>query len=176
IRAAENVSDSLIGSIVEGLDQSVVLPGITESLISDVKVKVLSVSISPLALKVQVEVTLNNPTTFTIEVSELNYDVHYDDNDVSGIPFVASYPAKYNIYLDTVNEKLDPRLVLEAGSSTKKEATIHSNSLEHCVRLNDEYNVDDDLMAHIYGDMLIHIGDFKLRVDLTVKDIRVPRG
>ncbi|MCK4613834.1 MAG: hypothetical protein KAU14_03440, partial [Thermoplasmata archaeon] len=49
IRAAENVSDSLIGSIVEGLDQSVVLPGITESLISDVKVKVLSVSISPLA-------------------------------------------------------------------------------------------------------------------------------
>jgi len=75
-----------------------------------------------------------------------------------------------------VNEELDPYRELEAGSSTTKEATLRSSSIEHCVRLNDEYNVDNDLVAHVYGDMTIHMGDFSLTVDFEVKDIRVPRG
>jgi len=175
IKAADNLSGTLIGDIVANLDQSVTLPGITDPLITGVKVTYLSVTISPAGIEVHVQVTISNPTTFTIEISKLDYDIHYDDNDVSRFLFT-SYPAKYNIYLDTVNEELSPRLKLEAGSSTNKESTIRSSSIEHAVRLNDEYMEDDDLVAHVYGDMVFHMGDFQLETDFTVTDIRVPRG
>jgi len=176
VQPASNISDTLIGGIISGLNESVTLPGIREPLITDVKVRMLSVSISPLSLEAHVEVKVHNPTAFSIRVEELNYDVHYDDNDPSGIPFVVSYPAKYNIYLDTVNQALVPAKEVKAGKTTSFNATIHSNSLEHCVRLNDEYNVDNDLVAHVYGTMKMKVGAFEMTVDFTQKNIRVPRG
>ena len=175
LQPASNISETLVGTILANLNQTITLPGLDVDFISEVKVQSLSVGITPLSVRMTVRVTISNPTDFSIEVTRINKDVHYDDNDESSVFMLGTYSAKDNIYLDTVNEAINPPLEVDAHSTAHKDSTITTSSKEHCIRLNDEYNVDDDLVAHVYGEITIKVGSTELVVEFTQTDIRVPR-
>jgi len=174
LRPASNISDTLMGEILSDMDWEITLPGLDVEFITDVKVKSVSVSLSPYRVTVKAEVTLNNPTDFDIGVTKLDYDVYYDDNDASNIPPLIYYNEKYNIFLDNIVENINPAMELPAGATKKKEGTITTSSQEHSVRLNDEYNNDNDLTMHIRnGEITLEVGGVELTVEFEQTDIPV---
>ncbi|MHA1270890.1 MAG: DUF3712 domain-containing protein [Candidatus Helarchaeota archaeon] len=139
------------------------------------------------SMNAYVNATVFNPFNFSINITYLEYDIYFDDNDgcliqayifLFGTVTIANYPQKSNINIDNITKNYTaspPEIKLNGNSYQNISETISSSDPELCSRLYDEYYQDDDLVIDIKnGKMQVQIGDFSVWVSFEFLDVPVP--
>ncbi|MHA1791991.1 MAG: hypothetical protein ACTSVI_05050, partial [Promethearchaeota archaeon] len=148
------------------------LQGIKTTLVEDIKINFITLSASPPSMLANVNVTVNNPFNFDINVTYWNCSVYFDDPDGVNIAFVYSAGAKSNIHVDDVQKTENIKII--GAASQELNANINSNNLDICARLYDEYFIKSQLKIDIRsGNLNIKIGDFSAWVTYSEEDIPV---
>ncbi|MHA1760660.1 MAG: hypothetical protein ACTSXA_08555 [Candidatus Heimdallarchaeota archaeon] len=153
-----------------------------EDLVS-VEVDMINLDISglpgSLTYTINTTVTINNPVSFDINVTNFDGLLTYDDDDGVHLQILLltwDYPAKDNITLTPVSFdwSTSPLEIPGEGSAFDSFTYVNGN-IEQGVRLNDEYTVDNDLHVNIiFGIVTIVIGSFTIDVPIEIFDIYVP--
>lgn len=166
-----------------GFADTATLEGLDESLIKSVSILSMSVTVSPpltFSWSATARVIAYNPMPFAINITALEYDVHYDDADgaslsIGGI-YTWSLAAVYNRFLKTIDNDYSssPIEISAESDSPNIDQAISDTIEEDAVRLYCEYVVDGELICHARSGLVtISIGPFSVTISFEVTDISV---
>ncbi|MHA1342237.1 MAG: DUF3712 domain-containing protein [Promethearchaeota archaeon] len=156
------------------LDQT--LNGMSESLINSISLNFIVLSISPLQMSAYVNVLVNNPFAFDINITYLYTNVTFDDPDGCYIAFLANYPPRNEVFIDIVDKTYSTPIQIVASSNSIISETISTSNSEVIYRLYDEYYQDNDLLVDMRdGLMYVQIGDFSAEINFEFFDVPVPQ-
>jgi hypothetical protein len=174
IRGSSSNADSVLAQALVGFEQSAIIEGVTEPLITAVYIDDVDIHLN-LGVTAYVTVHIHNPTGFTFNVTYLSSDLYFDDNDESSMLFW-SYPAQSNIYLGNVIKTLSPPMFLTGYQNETISTTLDVHSIELEVRLYDEYYNDNEFYVDAIGYIIIKVGAFSVPVYFAQYDIFVPNN
>ena len=174
IRGSNSNANSVLAQALVGFEQSAVIEGVTEPLITAVYIDDVDIHLN-LGITAYVTVYIHNPTGFTFNVTYLSSDLYFDDNDESSMLFW-SYPPQNNIYLGTVVKSLSPPMFLTGYQNETISASLDVHSIELEVRLYDEYYNDNEFYVDAIGYIIIKVGAFSVPVYFAQYDIFVPNS
>ncbi|MCF2140393.1 MAG: DUF3712 domain-containing protein [Candidatus Lokiarchaeota archaeon] len=153
------------------------LYGIDEDLLT-ISVTSISVTITAgfpdpsYSYTVNLALIFTNPMGFEINITNFVGTIDFDDIDGCSTPI--SYSPYMNYILD--NPNLDwsgSPIEISEHSSTTKSYQFTGNDVETTVRLNDDYNLDNNLLLDIIGDLTIQIGLYDFTVPIELLDVHV---
>ncbi len=157
------------------------ITGFQGQLVKGVKLNFITLAVYPnMLMQAHVNATIYNPFNFTINITYLEYDVYFDDEDGYVIvisPLITfSGDKKMNIYIDTITKNYTSSpLEIPANSTREISETISTTSEDIYCRLYDEYYQDNDLYIDVKnGKMQVDIGGFRPWITVEIYDIYVP--
>ena len=122
-----------------------------------------------------VNATLYNPFNFAVNITYLNYDVYFDDDDGYTIPFGNSGGVLNDIMLGNI-EKNYSSSPIEMNSLAQIDIgeSLSSSNQEVVERLYSEHILENDLTINIKnGIMHGEIGEFTFEIEFSFSDIPV---
>ncbi len=163
-------------SITKNISKSVEVDGKTGDLIQSIDLLFITLTITPtFSMTANVNATLYNPFNFAVNITYLEYDVYFDDNDGYTIPFGNSGGILNDIFLGNI-EKNYSSSPIEMNSLAQIDIgeSLGSSDQEIIERLYSEHILENDLSINIKnGIMHGNIGDFTFEIEFSFSDIPV---
>ena len=165
------------------LSMDVILPGIDEPIIAGITIDSVTViinydtlpvpAVTSVSYDVQATAMLNNPTNVDFNLTWIQYDIYFDDDDGADFMGILSYGPKNNIFVGPIDEDVAPDLHFNPGQSQGYSSTYSGSDIETGIRLDDEHNKGKLDMDLLNGVMSLDIGNFSIDVPFQLLDVHV---